>query len=309
VQIIIAENIARIYRTGRGVNNVSFSVRTGQCFGVIGANGSGKTTLTRLVAGLDRTDSGHLTVLNAEACPRPLCLRRRCGIALDVPAHWDNLTGRQNLTFFARRYGLARAALNSRVEELLADADLLTQADEPVAEYSFGMRRKLMILQAICHDPDLLILDEPSAATDSAFRERLSAWIRQRCERGKTTWVADNNSDWLATAATNVILLHEGRVEAAGAVSNLIASVEPRNRIEVTFEHADFEDTPNIPGIDSFVRESNKIIVEADGDPSLPAALLHWFASTNTEVRSMEVRSMTLQDALIRQAAKREPES
>jgi ABC-2 type transport system ATP-binding protein len=192
------------------------------------------------------------------------------------------------------------------VEELLCDAQLVTQANEPVAEYSFGMRRKLSIIEAICHDPDLLILDEPSAGIDVAFSDLLAQWIHRRCERGQTTWVADNNADWLCRVATDAILLIDGRVEAAGGVGELMASVEARGRIDILLEHAGFNAVPNISGIESFRCEGNRISAQVHSNPDLPAELLAWITSCGGRVRSMEVCSVTLYEALIQRAARQE---
>jgi len=306
---IVAKDITRYYRTGRGVENVSLSVKSGQCFGVLGANGSGKTTLTRLVAGLDRVESGEISVLGKPAYQRPSHLRRRCGVALDSPAHWENLSGRQNLWFFARQYGISGSDLRRRVNESLDEANLAAQADEAVAGYSFGMRRKLAIIEALVHEPDLLVLDEPSAGIDIAFQDRLIERIRTRCEYGKTTWVADNDADWLARAATDVILLNEGRIEARGSVANLMASVTVRNRIEIVLEQSDFSATPNINGIMRFSCKENRLSAEVDGNPELPIELLKWIIASGGRVRSMEVRSVTLHEALVRHAALRRSES
>jgi ABC-type multidrug transport system ATPase subunit len=303
---IVAQDIVRHHRNGRGVDGVSLSVGAGQCFGVLGANGSGKTTLTRLVAGLDQSEHGCLSVLGEPAYPRPPRLRRRCGVALDTPAHWDNLSGRQNLWFFARQYGLNGSSLSRRVDELLCDSDLAAQADEPVAVYSFGMRRKLSVIEALAHDPDLLILDEPSAGVDVEFLDRLVQWVRGRCERGKTTWVADNDADWLARAATDVILLSEGRLEARGAVPELMASVCARNRIDIELEQSDFGATPTISGILGFRCDGNHLKADFESNPELPAELLGWITASGGRVRSMEIRSVTLREALIRRAEQQE---
>jgi ABC-2 type transport system ATP-binding protein len=276
---------------------------------VLGANGSGKTTLTRLVAGLDRAERGDMSVLGGPAYRRPLRLRRRCGVALDTPAHWDTLSGRQNLWFFGRQYGLSGSELSRRVDELLCEAELAAQADEPVAVYSFGMRRKLSVIEALAHDPDLLILDEPSAAADVAFLDRLVRWVRSRCERGKTTWVADNDADWLARVATDVILLSEGRIEAQGAVSKLMASVGARNRIDIVLEQSDFSATPTISGMMEFRCTGNRLSAEMEGNPELPIELLWWITASGGRVRSMEIRSVTLHEALVRRAAQLEAKS
>jgi ABC-type multidrug transport system ATPase subunit len=306
VETIIAENIVRLYNRGQGICGVSLSVQAGQCLGVLGANGSGKTTLTRLITGLDQAESGRISVFGKPAYPRSLNLRRCCGVALDTPAHWETLSGRQNLWFFARQFGLSGSNLLQRVDELLSEADLTKQADEPVSSYSFGMRRKLNIIEAMSHDPDLLILDEPSAGADAAFLERLAQRIHRRCEQGRTTWITDNDVDWLSGTATNAILLSEGRIEAEGSVPELMNSIGTWNRIDILLEQSGFSATPNISGINVFHCEGKHVTVEVAGNPDLPAELIHWITSCGGCVRSMEVRSVTLHEALKRQAAQQE---
>jgi ABC-type multidrug transport system ATPase subunit len=303
---IIAQDIVRLHSNDRGVNRVSMSVKAGQCFGVLGSNGSGKTTLTRLVAGIDRAESGRLSVLGKPAFPRPAHLRRLCGVALDTPAHWDTLSGRQNLWFFARQFGLSGSGLSHRVDELLCESELVAQENEPVEVYSFGMRRKLSIIEALIHDPELLILDEPSAGVDVIFLDRLVQWIQQRCEQGKTTWITDNDADWLARVATDVILLSEGRIKAEGTVPKLLASVSARNRVEILLEQSNFTVRPTISGIESFSCEENKISADIDGNPELPVKLHQWITASGGRVRSMKVCSVTLYEALMRSAKQQE---
>jgi len=299
---ITATDITRRHRNGRGVQGISLAVQAGRCLGVLGPNGSGKTTLTRLVAGLDRTDRGALSVLGSPDHPRPPHLRRRTGVALDAPAHWETLSGKQNLWFFARQSGLNGADLNQRVNELLAEADLAAQADEPVAAYSFGMRRKLSIIEALAHDPDLLILDEPSAGADAAFLQRLTQWIADRGARGKTTWIADNDPDWVARAATDAILLREGKLAAGGTVPDLIGSLAAQSRIEILLEEPQQYPTPDIKGIKTFTCEADRITAEVQSDPQLPAELLRWIVAHRGRVRSLEVHSITLYEALTKKA-------
>ena len=309
MEAVIAEDIVRRYATGRGIDGVSLSVRAGQCIGILGPNGSGKTTLTRLVAGLDKAGSGRLLVLGGPAYPRPRGLRRRCGVALESPAHWDSLTGRQNLWFFARQYGLPGSALSGRVHELLRKAGLAGQADDSVATYSFGMRRKLSIIEAIAGDPDLLILDEPSAGADAAFLEQLIQWIRSRCEEGRTTWLADNDPEWLARAATCAVLLCDGRIQAQGEVRQLTDSISSMQCVEVTLEQPCSEiplELPQMAAVHTFSCEQNRVTAQVHGGTEAPVELLRWITSRGARVRSMEVHAVTLYEALMRQAGQRE---
>lgn len=303
---VIAEDIVRRHRSGRGIDGISLTVESGQCLGVLGANGSGKTTLTRVVAGFDRIDRGSLLVLGQKAHPRPADIRRRCGIALDMPTHWNAVSGRQNLYFFARQYGLTEPHLSRRVNQLLEEASLADQADEPVSDYSFGMRRKLSVIEALVGDPDLLILDEASAGTDAAFLDRLTDWIDRRCEKGQTTWIADNDPDWLSRTATHAILLADGRIESRGAVRELMAAVGARSHVDIVLEHPTAIEPPHIPGIETFQCQEDRIAAELDGDPKSPAELLRWIASNGGRVRTMEIHTVTLREALARRAKRQE---
>lgn len=307
--LIIAEDVTRRHATGRGVEDISLSVRAGYCLGVLGSNGSGKTTLTRLVAGLDAPDRGHLSVLDAPSYPRPPRLRQRCGVSLDASAHWERLSGRQNLYFFARQYGLAQPTLGRRMDALLAEADLLAQADDPVASYSFGMRRKLSLIESLVHDPDVLILDEPSAGVDAPFLERLTQSICERGHRGKTTWIADNDPDWLARTASHAVLLDNGRIEARGRVPELTASIGARNRVEITLEQDDWDQKPDLAGIHEFHCEGNRIDVVLEDDPQLPAQIIQWIVAHQGRVRTMEIHAVTLREALAQRAGRQEVES
>ena len=298
MEIISAKNIIKQHPTGHGVNGISLSVYKGQSFGVLGANGSGKTTLTRLIAGLDRIQQGNLCVLGHSIYPHPIKLRRQCGIALDTPAHWESLSGRQNLMFFARQYGLAGATLKQHVDELLIQADLMDQADDPISAYSFGMRRKLNTIAALAHDPELLILDEPSAGVDMAFLDQLAQWIQQRREKGKTTWIADNDADWLERTATDVICLSNGQVQAQGSVQELMESVDAQYRIMVTLGSSDLLATPTLSGISNYQCKDNHISADLSDDSHLPVELLQWITAQGGHIRTVEVHSVTLHEAL-----------
>jgi ABC-2 type transport system ATP-binding protein len=298
VDIIKAQNIIKLHQTGHGVDGISFSVHKGQSLGVLGANGSGKTTLTRLVAGLDRIQQGNLSVLGHSISPHSIQLRRQCGIALDSPAHWELLSGRQNLVFFARQYGLTGTALKQRTDELLVQADLMNQADDPVSTYSFGMRRKLNIIAALSHNPELLILDEPSAGIDMTFQDRLAQWIRERGENGKTTWIADNDADWLEQAATDVILLSNGRIQAQGSVKELMCSVDARYRITITIGNSYFSAVPILPGIHNYQCKVNLVTADLSNDAQGPIELMQWITAQGQHIRTVEIRSITLHEAL-----------
>jgi len=302
MEVIISQNVFHLYNNERGVRDISLSVNSGTSFGILGSNGSGKTTLTRLIAGLDKIQKGTLSVFGKPAFKKTTVLRFRCGISLDKPAHWEALTGRQNLDFFARQYGLSGSKLKQRIDTLLEEAEILKQANDPVSAYSFGMRRKLSIIEALVHEPDLLILDEPSAGVDVSFLDKLAYWIKERNTEGNTTWISDNDPDWIARAATEVVLLDNGTIKAAGIVSELMNSVKAINRINVTVERVDTSNIPDIRGIEQFKCDGNRIIADILDDSNLTTELLGWINKNGMRIQTMQVKSLTLHEALMKKS-------
>jgi ABC-type multidrug transport system ATPase subunit len=187
--LIEAACLTRRYPNGRGVFDVSLRVEPGEVLGVIGENGSGKTTLVRVLATLEAPTSGRLAWFGLEDRRSP-AVRRRLGVALDRPVHFEALTGRQNAEFFAAQYGRLDAR---RLDRLFDWASLAEARDLPVSDYSLGMRRRLSLVEALCHDPQLLVLDEPSLALDAGGEIDLGHQLRQRAAAGAAVLLATND--------------------------------------------------------------------------------------------------------------------
>jgi ABC-2 type transport system ATP-binding protein len=188
-----ARAVTRRHATGRGLFGVSLAVARGEILGVLGPNGSGKSTLVRVVSTLEPPTAGRVAWFGA-ADRRSPRVRGRIGVALDVPAHLDRLTGLQNARFFAAGYGVPAGAAGRRLDALFAWAGLQAARDLPVGEYSLGMRRRLGLIEALCHRPDLLVLDEPSLALDEHGELDLADELRRQAARGAAVLLATNDA-------------------------------------------------------------------------------------------------------------------
>lgn len=301
--VIQAQAVTRGYAPGRGVFDLHLEVHAGECVGVGGRNGAGKTTLTRLVAGLDSPQDGCLTVFGSPAERRRHL--RRTGVALDRAAHWDRLTGWQNACFVAEAFGVPRAACRQRLEGLFSVADLVSHAHDPVSSYSYGMRRKLLIIEALCSDPDLLVLDEPTAGVDAAFASGLLDVVRRRRSAGQTTWIASNDLDWVESACGRVVLLRDGEKVADGSPSSLVARVACLQEIVVTPSGAASVSRPSFGWVKGFAREEGKVVVLTDPRPELLPELIGWLVGQGVRVEAIEVRRPRLKDALLVCSAER----
>ncbi|HJQ28848.1 MAG TPA: ABC transporter ATP-binding protein, partial [Rubrobacter sp.] len=150
-----AKNISRLYRSsGRGVSDISLRMERGEILGLVGPNGSGKSTLLRVLSTAIAPDSGAFSVGGADGLREKRKLRARMGLMVDRPTHYDDLTGMANAYFFARAYGMDEAKAEGVLAELFDYFDLAEYAEDRVKTYSYGMGKKLALIEAMAHGPE-----------------------------------------------------------------------------------------------------------------------------------------------------------
>lgn len=299
MQAIVAHNLARRYASGRGVCGLSLGVAAGECYAVLGRNGSGKSTLVRLLLALERPDAGDLEVLGESVARGSRRHLAGCGAALDRPVYWEALTGRQNAAFALAQYGDHTTA-PARLAAWLDRAGLAAQADDPVATYSYGMRKKLSLIEALAHEPALAILDEPTAGVDPQFLVELAGEISGRSRGGRTTFIASNDPDWIARVATRVAFVEAGCIVAEGTVEDLLAGVARLQEVQITLETAAPVPSPtDLPGLESCVQDGAALTAMMADDPHLVPRLLERLTAAGAAVRRLEVRRPSLRDAFL----------
>jgi heme ABC exporter ATP-binding subunit CcmA len=168
---IVVAGLRRDYGDRPALEGVGFELAAGEAMVVLGPNGAGKTTLLRILATLLRPSGGEVSVLGSSLPDEAWKLRGRIGYLGHEPLLYRDLSGRENLRFQARLYGLERSAAEARIEQLLRAVGMERRADERVAELSAGMRQRLSICRCVLHEPELLLLDEPDSNLDAAGRE------------------------------------------------------------------------------------------------------------------------------------------
>lgn len=228
---VASTSLSHLYAGGRGITDVTLSIAPGEIVGLLGPNGSGKSTLLRTVAGLLRPTAGSLQLFGQAVPPVPASIRRRRGVLLDTPAHFDDLTGWENAAFFAHAYGLPPDEAHDRLAALFERFELTEQAHDVVNRYSYGMGRKLALVEALAHAPDLLLLDEPGVGLDYAARVALTKTLRQQAGEGAAMILATNDVTEAEQLCHRVIFLHRGRVVACDTPAALLALLDRSQEI------------------------------------------------------------------------------
>jgi len=204
------------------VNDLSFSVARGECFGLLGPNGAGKSTIARMVMGMMAPDAGKITVLNEPVPARARVARLRIGV---VP-QFDNLelefTVRENLLVFGRDFGMSSRQVEAAVPELLDFARLQSKADARVAQLSGGMKRRLTLARALINDPHLLVMDEPTTGLDPHARHLIWERLRVLVARGMTILLTTHFMEEAERLCDRLCVLENGVKLVEGKPRSLI---------------------------------------------------------------------------------------
>jgi ABC-2 type transport system ATP-binding protein len=213
-----ARDVRKSFGPVEALRGLSLSVRTGEIYGLLGPNGSGKTTFIRCLAGLVRPDGGRIAVLGLD--PRAAVGAGRVGYMTQAAALYVELSVEENLQFFAALAGVDEA--RRRIEDALRTVDLLDRRRSIVGTLSGGMRQRVSLAAALLHDPQLLLLDEPTVGIDPALRREFWTHFRSLAARGVTLLVSSHVMDE-AARCDRLGLIRDGRVLAEGSASELVA--------------------------------------------------------------------------------------
>ncbi|HWF65926.1 MAG TPA: ABC transporter ATP-binding protein [Acidobacteriaceae bacterium] len=209
------------------VDNISFSVMTGQFFGFLGPNGAGKSTTIKMLTGLLEPTSGQIQILNQNFNAGSLELKRQIGVVPEGMALLGRLTAPEYLRFVARMYGLDRTTANRRAEELLEFMELANQPKKLITDFSHGMQKKLALAAAVIHGPRVLFLDEPFEGVDAVAAGTLKSMLQGMLRRGTTIFLTSHVLEIVERLCSHVAIIHEGRIVANGSLEELRTGVAP----------------------------------------------------------------------------------
>lgn len=280
------------------MDGVDLQVEPGQVVVLLGPNGSGKTTLLRVLATELRPGRGRIELLGRSPGRRPGPLRRRLGVARDLPVHLDVLSGRRNVAFFGRARGLSRAEAARRADALLDRLGLAEDAGVPAGSYSHGMRRKLLLAGALVHAPELLLLDEPTLGLDPPSLDVLRALLRERAADGTAVVMATNDLPFVRGVAHRVIFVHRGRKVADAPPEELLAGLEGRTALEVRLQGPVPDGVRYPEGVRVHPRPGGLVVESAEGAEALPG-VCRALLDAGAVLREVRVRKPDLGDAFL----------
>ena len=229
-----ADEVEFSYGPLKVLDGLSLDVNESEIFGVLGANGAGKTTLMRLLIGLQKPSSGSVRVFGEPPSTR---IAGRIGYMPQLSALYQELSARQNVDFFARMYGLSRSAeRREAVDRAIEWVDLTGRQKDPLTKLSGGMRQRVSLAIALVHEPELLVLDEPTVGLDPELRATFWEQFRGMASDGATLIISSHTMDD-AAHCDRLAFIQEGRVVALGAPDELRKAAGDDATLEDAFLH------------------------------------------------------------------------
>jgi ABC-2 type transport system ATP-binding protein len=212
------ENVTKFYGPVIGVNDVSCRIARG-ITALFGANGAGKSTLIKLASGQLRPSLGRVLVGDRPAWSTRA--KRYFGYSPDINSFYEDMSGREFVYVMARLYGYSRGEARRRTDGVLEQVGMAARAERKIAGYSHGMRQRIKLAQAMVHDPEILLLDEPMSGIDPGGRREFHQLLRQWAQRGKTILVSTHMLAEVEDLASNILMLARGRVIASGSLTEI----------------------------------------------------------------------------------------
>ncbi len=219
-KIISVSNLTKTFGNFTAVNDISFEVAKGEIFGFLGANGAGKTTAMKMLIGISKPSSGKATVAGFDIFNQSEMVKKNIGYMSQKFSLYDDLTIKENITFFGGIYGLSRKEIKEKTTFLITELELEEVSNQLVGALPLGWKQKLSFSVALLHEPKIIFLDEPTGGVDPIIRRQFWEMIYAQAHKGTTIFVTTHYMDE-AEYCDRVSIMVEGKIEALDSPKNL----------------------------------------------------------------------------------------
>ena len=298
--MLVADALVKRYGDRIAVDGVTLRVNAGEILGLLGPNGAGKSTTIGMISGLVAPDAGSVSVRGTMLAQDPLGFRHRIGLVPQDLALYEQLGALANLELFGALYGVRGRQLRERAAAALALVGLGERAHDKPETFSGGMKRRLNIAAALVHDPDVLLLDEPTAGVDPQSRNAIFENLEALKRNGKAIVYTTHYMEEVERLADHITILDHGKVVAAGTLPALLQQLPDAQNLEF-----DLAGTPPmaaiaaLPGVRRASYEGSRLRVVTDDMAAVAPLVLQALSAANIRVQRMGSQRATLEDVFL----------
>ena len=300
LELLQAQGLRKSYGARAAVVDVSLTVRAGELLGLLGPNGAGKSTTVRMISGLTVPDAGTITVGGVTLAQDEFGFKRRIGLVPQDLALFDDLSALANIELFGALYDLAKPQLKRRSREVLEMVGLAERAHDKPATFSGGMKRRLNIACALVHDPDVLLLDEPTAGVDPQSRNAIFDTLLALKAAGKALVYTTHYMEEVERLADRVVIIDHGRVVAQGTLPELYRTLPMAQKLTLDI---DGEPEPAwlraLPGVHTVTQTNGRWTLGLDDLAQGTVAVLQALGAAGLAVRHIDSDRANLEDVFL----------
>jgi ABC-2 type transport system ATP-binding protein len=305
--MIEVQNLRKEYDGLVAVDDVSFTAQSGEIFGLLGPNGAGKSTTIGCLSGLLAPTAGHARVKGHDVVSEPRHAKARMGVVPQEIALYEDLAAKENLRFWGEAYGLRGNGLSERVEQVLETIGLLDRAGDRVEKFSGGMKRRLNFGCGIVHQPEVLLLDEPTVGVDPQSRVRLLDLVREQAASGVCVLYTTHYMEEAEALCDRLAILDHGKIIAAGTLEELRGAMGERDlvRLTGTFDPERVREAAAAhEGLEVVAAAPDQVTLAVPGASRRLPEILAAVTATGAEVRETTVTRPSLESLFIRLTGK-----
>lgn len=233
--MINIENLSKSFGDKLALDNLNLKVKKGEIFGFLGPNGAGKTTTIKMIVGMLKQDKGHILIDGIDTLKDPIEAKKKFAFVPDNPDVYETMTGRQYLNFIGDVFEISLDKREENIKKYQEIFEMKENLDLLISSYSHGMKQKIVLMGALIHEPDLLILDEPMVGLDAKSSFRLKNIMRQLCDSGKSVFFSTHVMEVAEKVCDRIAIINKGKLIAVGSLEEIKNQADDEGSLEKIF--------------------------------------------------------------------------
>ncbi|MCT4542373.1 MAG: ABC transporter ATP-binding protein [Vallitalea sp.] len=302
MQLLDVIHLKKYFKDIKAVDDISFSIEKGEILGLLGPNGAGKSTTISMLSTLIKPDNGVINYKGKDIVKSPKAIQQYLGYVPQEIALYPNLTGRENLEFWARAYGLKGIKLKEQIKQVSEIIGITERLKSKVKEYSGGMQRRLNIGAALLHEPEIIIMDEPTVGIDPQSRKHILDTVLELNRKGMTVIYTSHYMEEVEYICNKICIMDKGKIIANGTKKELINSIDDRKRILIKVDNVNDQLIKDIDSINEVVDvsyEEKTIIVTVSNGKKTFKRIIEVLNNTETNIRSIDINEPNLETVFL----------
>jgi len=291
-------NLKKYFNNTKAVDNISFKVEKGDILGLLGPNGAGKSTTISIISTLLKADEGSVLYKGLDIEKEPKKIQKELGFVPQEIALYPSLSGYDNLKFWGKVYGLKGDKLKEKIEEVSQIIGIDKRLKDKVEEYSGGMKRRLNIGSALLHNPEIIILDEPTVGIDPQSRNHILDAVKEINKKGSTIIYTSHYMEEVEYLCDKICIMDEGKIIAQGTKEELIQSVSAEEKIILQVENINdkmIEEIKKISYVNKAACVKKEIEVQKKGNNVDYSEILEAVSKNGGHLMSMDIKKPDLE--------------